>query len=72
MVTGEFSSTTLFAALVDPSLTYSEVVAAPGVDWDMRYDRRKAYGRIVRIYQIDRDRTFQIFSQRLAKLASRP
>ncbi len=53
------------AALIDPSLTYSEVVSAPGVDWDLRYDFRKDHGRILRIFQIDRDRTFELLSQKL-------
>jgi inosine-uridine nucleoside N-ribohydrolase len=53
------------AALVDPTLVDSEVVDAPGVNWDMMYDRRRTYGKIRRIYQIDRDRTFALLHRRL-------
>jgi purine nucleosidase len=59
------------AILVDPSLGYSEVVDAPNVDWDMRYLPTRDNGRIRRVYQIDRDRTFALFHQRLAEWARR-
>jgi inosine-uridine nucleoside N-ribohydrolase len=55
------------AALADPSLVYWEVVEAPGVNWDMAYDRRRTWGKMVRIYQIDRDRTFALFYDKLAE-----
>ncbi len=58
------------AALVDPTLIYSETVDAPGINWDMLYDRSKAHGKMLRIYQIDRDRTFELLSGRLAAAAS--
>lgn len=54
------------AALVDPSLVYWEVVDAPSVNWDMMYDHRKTNGKMVRIYQIDSDRTFALLHKRLA------
>ncbi|MHC4405793.1 MAG: nucleoside hydrolase, partial [Planctomycetota bacterium] len=53
------------AALVDPSLVYSEVVDAPGIRWDMAYDHSKTFGQMVRIYQIDRDRAFELFYRKL-------
>lgn len=59
------------AILVDPSLGYSEVVDAPDVEWDMRYIPTKENGRIRRVYQIDRDRTFDLFFGRLADWARR-
>ncbi len=59
------------AILIDPTLGYDEVVDAPNVDWDMRYVPTKSNGRIRRVYQIDRDRTFDLFHQRLAELASK-
>jgi inosine-uridine nucleoside N-ribohydrolase len=55
------------AALLDPSLVYWEVVKVPGIQWDMKYDRSKSFGDMVRIYQIDRDRTFGLFFQKLAQ-----
>jgi inosine-uridine nucleoside N-ribohydrolase len=60
------------AILIDPTLGYDEVVDAPNVDWDMRYVPTKSNGRIRRVYQIDRDRTFELFHGRLADWASRP
>ena len=59
------------AILLDPSLGYSEVVDAPDVEWDMRYLPSSANGRIRRVYQIDRDRTFDLFHDRLAEWARR-
>ena len=53
------------AALIDPSLVYSEIVAAPDVEWDLTYNRAKNFGPIRRIYQIDRDHAFAMFSDRL-------
>ena len=57
------------AILIDPSLGYSEVVDAPHVDWDMRYVHNRSHGRIRRVYQIDRDRTFALFHKHLADWA---
>jgi inosine-uridine nucleoside N-ribohydrolase len=59
------------AILLDPTLGYDEVVDAPNVDWDMRYVPSKSNGRIRRVYQIDRDRTFDLFHTRLADWAGR-
>jgi len=59
------------AILLDPTLGYSEVVDAPDVDWDMRYIPTEANGRIRRVYQIDRDRSFDLFHERLAAWARR-
>ncbi|MHB8900015.1 MAG: nucleoside hydrolase [Thermoguttaceae bacterium] len=57
------------AILLDPTLGYSEVVDAPNVEWDMRYLPTSANGRMRRVYQIDRDRTFELFHRRLADWA---
>ncbi len=54
------------AAVVDPTLAKWEVVDAPGVNWDMNYTHDKTYGKIVRIYDIDRDGSFQLLYGRLA------
>ncbi|MEO7702901.1 MAG: nucleoside hydrolase [Opitutus sp.] len=56
------------AALVDPALITSEVTAAPGVRFDLSYDFSREYGRIVRIPSIDRDRSFILLDQALARL----
>lgn len=54
------------AALVDPSLVAFEIVNAPSVQWDMLYDHKNTHGRMVRIFSIDRDRTFDLLERRLA------
>ncbi len=53
------------AAVVDPSLVYHEVVHAPDVNWDMEYQHNKKHGKIRRIYQIDRDGTFDLLHEKL-------
>lgn len=53
------------AAVVDPSMVYWEIVDAPEVNWDMEYQHTKRHGKIMRIYQIDRDRTFDLLHDRL-------
>lgn len=58
------------AALVDPSLVQFEVVNAPSVQWDMLYDHKNTHGRMVRIFSIDRDKTFELLEQRLARAAT--
>jgi purine nucleosidase len=57
------------AALVDPSLVAFEIVNAPSVQWDMLYDHKNTHGRMVRIFSIDRDRTFDLLERRLATAA---
>lgn len=49
------------AALVDPTLVKHEVVSAPSVNWDMRYDHKKTHGKMLRLFDIDRDGTFELF-----------
>ncbi len=53
------------AALLDPSLTEWEVVDVPEVEWDMDYVHNHKHGKMLRIYHVDRDRTFQRFYQQL-------
>ncbi|MFO7958416.1 MAG: nucleoside hydrolase [Candidatus Brocadiia bacterium] len=54
------------AFLVDPSLAYREETDAPSVDNDLRYNWQRTFGRIVRVYQIDRDGTFELLYRTLA------
>lgn len=56
------------AALLDPSLVYQEIVKVPGINWDMMYDRSQSNGRMIRIYQIDRDRTFELLYRQMARI----
>jgi inosine-uridine nucleoside N-ribohydrolase len=60
------------ATLVHPSLVYSEVVDAPGVNWDMLYQPGRGNGKIRRVYQIDRDRTFELLFGKLAERFPKP
>jgi len=55
------------ASLVDPSLVEWEIAKAPRVDWDTSYDWKHDFGKILRIYQISRDRTFELLFRKLAE-----
>ncbi|MHC4518458.1 MAG: nucleoside hydrolase [Planctomycetota bacterium] len=53
------------AALVDPSLAQWETVACPEVDWDLAYKFKNTKGKILRCYDIDRDRTYALVHRKL-------
>jgi purine nucleosidase len=55
------------AALVDPSLATWEVVDCPEVNWDLAYQFKGTKGKILRCGDIDRDRTFALFEERLRR-----
>lgn len=57
------------AALVDPTTTRYERTDAPTVDHDLRYDFTHPNGEIVRIYFVERDRSFDLLEQSLGRLA---
>ena len=59
------------AALVEPSSVMYERVKAPTVGDDMRYDFKKRQGDIVRIFDVDRDRTFQLLEDALKRVRRR-
>jgi inosine-uridine nucleoside N-ribohydrolase len=54
------------AALIDPSLVKWETVPAPNVNWDMLYQPGKGRGRILRVHEIDREGTFELFYRKMA------
>ena len=56
------------AALVDPDLASWEVVDCPEVDWDLSYRFKGNRGKILRCYEIDRDKTFALFYEKLKLL----
>jgi purine nucleosidase len=56
------------AALVDPASVRWEVTGAPAVDRDLRYDFTQKRGDIVRIYYVERDRTFDLLEQALRRI----
>jgi purine nucleosidase len=58
------------AFLVDPTLARQEVVEAPTVGWDLDYDHERTHGEIVRVFDIDRDRTFDLLQRKLAGAAA--
>ena len=53
------------AALADPTLVTEEVVEAPSVNTDLRYDHEKTHGKMLRHYDINRDGTFEMLFQKL-------
>lgn len=56
------------AALVDPALVSTEEVNCPEVDFDLTYRFKNTRGKILRVYAIDRDKTFDLFYNALKKL----
>jgi hypothetical protein len=56
------------AALVDPGCVRWERTQAPAVDHDLRYDFSKKMGEIVRMYHVERDRTFDLLEEALRRL----
>ena len=60
------------AALVDPGCVKFERVEAPSVRQNMRYDFDKPQGPIVRIHDVDRDRSFQLLEEALRRLRPAP
>jgi len=53
------------AVLVDPSLGSWEVADCPEVDWDLAYQFKKTKGKILRCYDIDRNRTYALLEEKL-------
>jgi len=53
------------AALLDPNLASWETVQCPDVDWDLAYKFNGTKGSILRCYDINRDRTFELFRRKL-------
>jgi hypothetical protein len=53
------------AALADPTLVTEEVVETPNVKTDLRYDHEGRNGKMVRHYDISRDKTFELLFKKL-------
>jgi hypothetical protein len=53
------------AALIDPDLASWEVVDCPEVGWDLAYKHTRTKGKILRCYDIDRERTMQLLHAKL-------
>ena len=56
------------AALIDPGSVRWDHVQAPRVEHDLRYHFSKDQGRIVRIFHVESDRTFDLLEQALINL----
>ena len=56
------------AAMLDPSVAYTEVVNSPIVDHDFTYHFKDNRGQILRVYHVDRDKTFQLLYDKLRTL----
>ncbi len=52
-------------ALVDPAAVEFEQVSAPRIGHDLDYDFSKDYGKIIRIFEVDRVRSFQMLEKAL-------
>jgi len=59
------------AVLVDPSLGSWEVADCPEVEWDLAYKFKKTRGKILRCYDVDRDRTYALLEEKLRTHAGR-
>jgi hypothetical protein len=60
------------AALVDPACVKFERVEAPTVRQNMRYDFGNPRGPIVRVHDVDRDRSFDLLEEALRRLHRAP
>ena len=56
------------AALIDPRICKSEITKSPTVGHDLRYSFTEERGKIVRIYDIDKDPCFDLLQQALESL----
>ena len=56
------------AALADPEIASFEVVDCPEVTQDLTYDFTNSKGKILRCYDINRDKTFELFYRKLNQL----
>ena len=59
------------AALVDPDLASWEVADCPEVDWDLAYKFKGTKGKILRCYDIDRDKTYALLERKLRSFAGK-
>jgi inosine-uridine nucleoside N-ribohydrolase len=58
------------AALVDPGICKSEITKAPAVGHDLRYNFEVSRGNMVRIYDIDRNKCFNLLDKALENIKS--
>ena len=58
------------SAMMDPEVAYFEEVSCPEVDHDLSYLFKESRGNILRIYHVDRDKTFQMLYQKVQTAAA--
>ncbi len=56
------------AALIDHRITKWDVVDAPSVSHDLKYDFKTNRGKMIRIFDIDRDASFKLLDEALTRL----
>ena len=59
------------AAMLDPGIAKWEVTACPEVDWDLSYRFKGTKGKILRCFDIDRRKTFELLYGKLASASKR-
>ncbi len=55
------------AFLLDPTVAEQQIVPAPAIKRDLTYDHQDARGRMLRVFDIDRDQTFALLRNKLAE-----
>jgi hypothetical protein len=53
------------AALLDPSVGAWDDAECPEVEWDLSYRFKGNLGSILRLYHVDRDKTYALLYERL-------
>jgi inosine-uridine nucleoside N-ribohydrolase len=59
------------AALIDPGICKGEITKAPTVGHDLRYSFNEERGKIVRIFDIDKDQCFDLLQKALGNMNPR-
>jgi len=58
------------SALIDPAMATWERVKVPALEWDKSYRFDQGLGEMLRVTDVDRDRTFRLLFERLAAYAA--
>ena len=56
-----------FAWMIMPELCQSEIVKAPTMDQTMYFDQDRTHGNMLRVYDIDKEKTWKLFDEKLAQ-----
>jgi hypothetical protein len=66
----QFVGLASMAALLDPSIGAWDVTECPEVEWDLSYRFKGNLGSILRLYHVDRDKTYALLYDRLRQYYS--